>query len=139
MVRDMKVRYQGLEDILEEANNRTDRERLRMYDHVSIWWATECRILDCDRDSEVAIIPLTDQLWIITDQDNQSGVVSAGHLMVTPASALPSGKWMSIYPPPSGSSWIELRQSSGMNSRACNEASECPRIICGYSNHEEPN
>jgi hypothetical protein len=125
-----------LENLLWEINSLTRDFQLSPYDHVIVWKVGRERRIDCENDPDVAIIALTNDISIVTPGDGRSKAVPKDHLVITPATELTSGKWVEIMTGPRGGSWIEIRQSTTMQSKACKLGKNCTWNKCGLSNHE---
>jgi hypothetical protein len=136
MNRQDKVPYISyLSDLLQEINLQLGRAAEPLYDHVSIWSATRQRLIDCAAETEVVIIPLTGTLELTTPGDGTTKTTESGWMTISPSSTLPSGRWMHLTPSPGGGSWMELRCSSSMPRKDCNEGNKCTHNVCGWSNH----
>jgi hypothetical protein len=124
-----------LSSLLLDVNHRWGMTGQLCYDHVSIWSSSRRRLLDCASDPAVGIISFAGNLRLATPGDGISKDVETGGMTISPASTLPSGRWMYITPEAGGGSWIELRRSNNMLRIDCKMGSWCSHNVCGWSNH----
>ena len=122
--------------LLWDINSQWGMTGYHCYDHVSLWTSSRRRLLDGASDLEVGIIPFAGTLSLTTPGDGVSKEVEIGWMTISPASTLPSGRWMYITPGADGGSWIELRRSHAMSRKECNMGTSCPHNVCAWSNHD---
>jgi hypothetical protein len=124
--------------LLSEVNEKLGLSGGDRLDHVVFWRTDTPRMIDCVKDTAVALIPLSENIMMESMYDNETFCPGAGSLVVSPSLSGPPGKMFSVQPSSGTGTWVELRRSKEMRSKVCIKGPSCTYRPCGYSNHDAP-